>query len=132
MSKVDAKMRRIKKIYRSIKSELLWSLPPDMVRDIVTFAVLHINIMRTMAINKNVHPIDYKKELQLTLVIMQKSMMAWIILQEAGPYLLLPCIPVPIVLGHGSYQHCYPEACMQIAVDTYGYNTVDYRCNECI
>ncbi len=41
-SKADAKIRRI---YRSVKSSLLWPLPSIMVQDLVSFAAPWINIM---------------------------------------------------------------------------------------
>ncbi len=70
---MDAKIRRIKEIYRSVKARLRWKLPPTMVKDLVARAVSQINIRRTMAINLNVCPhvlfmgmrINYKKELEL-------------------------------------------------------------------
>jgi hypothetical protein len=71
--KVDAKIRRIKELYRSVKSGLPWQLPNVMVRDLVAYSVSRINIRRTTAINQNVCPrvlftgikVNYKKELEL-------------------------------------------------------------------
>jgi hypothetical protein len=73
VSKVDAKIRRIKELYRSMKAGLPWKLPPSLVKDLVTYAVSHINIRRTTALNVNVCPkvlftglcMNYKKELSL-------------------------------------------------------------------
>jgi hypothetical protein len=42
MSKVDAKIRRIKEIYESNKSRLLRSRPSVMVQDLVAFIVSQI------------------------------------------------------------------------------------------
>jgi len=75
VAKVDAKIRRIKEIYRSVKAGLKWKLPPTLVKDLVAYAVSRINIRRTMVINLNVCPrvlstgmrINYKKELELVL-----------------------------------------------------------------
>ncbi len=47
--KVDAKIRRIKERYRSIKDGLPWKLPPAMVKDLVTYVVSRINIERSAA-----------------------------------------------------------------------------------
>jgi hypothetical protein len=73
VSKVDAKIRRIKELYRSVKASLPWKLPKALVKDLVAYAVAWINIQRTSAINQNVCPkvlftglkINYKKELEL-------------------------------------------------------------------
>ena len=73
MSKVDAKIRRIKELYRSVKSGLPWPLPSMMVKDLVAYSVAHMNIKRTTAINCNTCPkvlftgskINYKRELAL-------------------------------------------------------------------
>jgi hypothetical protein len=73
VSKVDAKIRRIKELYWSVKAGLPWKLPPSLVKDLVTYAVSCINIRRTMALNVNVCPkvlftglrVNYKKELSL-------------------------------------------------------------------
>ena len=72
-SKVDAKIRHIKELYRSVKAGLPWKLPPSLVKDLVTYAVSRINIRRTTALNVNVCPkvlftglrVNYKKELSL-------------------------------------------------------------------
>ncbi len=73
ISKVDAKIQRIKELYRSVKAGLKWKLPPTLVKDLVAYAVSWINIHRTTAINLNVCPrvlftgmwVNYKKELEL-------------------------------------------------------------------
>ena len=71
--KVDAKIRRIKELYRCVKSGLPWMLPKGMVKDLVAYAVARINIRRTTALSDNVCPkvlftgvkVNYKKELEL-------------------------------------------------------------------
>lgn len=73
VAKVDAKIRRIKEVYRSVKNGLLWPLPATMVKDLVAYAIARINIKRTTAINQNVCPkvlftgikVNFKKELEL-------------------------------------------------------------------
>jgi len=73
VAKVDAKIRRIKELYRSVKNGLPWKLPSTMVKDLVAYAVARLNIKRTTAINQNVCPrvlftgikVNYKKELTL-------------------------------------------------------------------
>jgi hypothetical protein len=37
--KVDTKIRRIKEVYRGVKSDLPWKLPPMLVKDLVAYAV---------------------------------------------------------------------------------------------
>jgi hypothetical protein len=39
ISKVDAKIRRIKELYRSMKSGLPWKLPPSLKKDFIAYAV---------------------------------------------------------------------------------------------
>jgi hypothetical protein len=56
VSKVDAKIHHIKQLYRSMKVGLPWKLPPMLVKDLVMYAVSHINIrcipcMMTLNIN---------------------------------------------------------------------------------
>jgi hypothetical protein len=71
--KVDAKIRRIKERYRSVKAGLKWSLPKMMVKDLVAYVVSRINSERSAAINQNVAPkvmftglcMDYKMEFSL-------------------------------------------------------------------
>jgi hypothetical protein len=73
ISKVDAKIRRIKELYRSVKAGLPWKLPQLLVKELVAYAVARLNIRRTTALNSNVCPkvlftglrINYKKELSL-------------------------------------------------------------------
>jgi hypothetical protein len=73
VSKVDVKIRSIKELYRSVKAGLPWKLPPTLVKDLVMYAVSHINICHTTALNVNVCPkvlftglcVNYKKELSL-------------------------------------------------------------------
>ena len=59
--KVDAKIRRIKELYRSIYNGLPWALPKGMVKDLVAYAVSRLNIRRTTALNESVCPQVYKK-----------------------------------------------------------------------
>jgi hypothetical protein len=54
--KADAKIRRIKEIYRVVKSELPWNLPSTMVKDLVAYCVSCLNIWCTTAINQIVVP----------------------------------------------------------------------------
>jgi hypothetical protein len=71
--KVDQKIRRIKEIYRCVKSGLLWRLPIILVKNLVAYAVARINILHTTAINQTVVPrvlfmgirVDFNKELSL-------------------------------------------------------------------
>jgi hypothetical protein len=71
--KVDTKIRRIKEVYQGVKLDLPWKLPPMLVKDLVAYAVLQINIRWTTAINRNVCPrvlftglrVDFSKELSL-------------------------------------------------------------------
>jgi hypothetical protein len=71
--KVDIKIRRTKEVYRGVKAELPWKLPPLMVKDLVAYAVSRINIWQTTAISQNVCPrvlftglrVDFTKELSL-------------------------------------------------------------------
>ena len=71
--KVDAKIRRIKELCRSVKESLPWKIPKNMQKDLVAYAVGRINIRRTTAINLNICPkvlftgmkINFKKELEL-------------------------------------------------------------------
>jgi hypothetical protein len=73
VSKVDAKIRRIMELYRSVKAGLPWKLAPSLVEDLVTYAVSRINIRCTTALNVNVCPkvlftglrVNYKKKLSL-------------------------------------------------------------------
>jgi hypothetical protein len=71
--KVDAKIRRIKARYRSIKNGLPWQIPPAMIKDLVAYVVSRINIERSAAINLSVAPkvlftgmrVDFRKEFGL-------------------------------------------------------------------
>jgi hypothetical protein len=73
VAKVDAKIRRLKETYRSVKSGLAWELPGSLVEDLVAYVVSRMNIRRTTALTENVCPrvlftgipVDYKKELLL-------------------------------------------------------------------
>ena len=73
VSKVDAKIRQLMELYRSVKNGLAWPLPTVMVKDLVAYAVSRLNIRRTTAINHNVCPrllftgvkVNFKKELKI-------------------------------------------------------------------
>jgi hypothetical protein len=47
ISKVDAKIRCIKELYRSMKAGLPWKLPPSLVKDLVAYTVAQLNIRCT-------------------------------------------------------------------------------------
>ena len=47
LAKVDAKIRRIKEVYQSVKHGLAWPLPSIMVKDLIEYAVSQINVKRT-------------------------------------------------------------------------------------
>ena len=74
VSKVDAKIRRIKETYRCVKNGLPWTLPPSRVKDLVAYTVSRLNIRRTSSLSENVCPrvlftgikIDFRKELNLS------------------------------------------------------------------
>jgi hypothetical protein len=42
--KVDQKIRRIKELYRAVKSDLPWNLPKGLRKDLVAYAVACLNI----------------------------------------------------------------------------------------
>jgi hypothetical protein len=73
VTKVDAKIRRVKDTYRKVKLGLPWKLPDVLVKDLVAYAVSRLNIRRTTSLSGNVCPrvlftgvpVDYKKELLL-------------------------------------------------------------------
>jgi hypothetical protein len=73
VAKVDAKIRRIKETYRTVKCGLSWSLPQCLVAELVAYAVSRLNIRRTSALSENVCPrvlftgvpVNYKKELKV-------------------------------------------------------------------
>ncbi len=73
VAKVDAKIRRVKELYRSVKAGLAWSLPVSRVKDLVAYAVSRINLRRTSALHGTLSPRvlftgckpSYKKELSL-------------------------------------------------------------------
>ena len=55
-AKVDIKIRRIIEQCSSVQVSLAWAVPKSMVKDLVSYAVVHLNIRRTTAINKNICP----------------------------------------------------------------------------
>jgi hypothetical protein len=73
VAKVDAKIRRVKEIYHSVKAGLAWSLPVSRVKDLVAYSVSRINLWRTSALQGTLSPrvlftgrkLSYKKELSL-------------------------------------------------------------------
>jgi hypothetical protein len=73
VAKVDARIRRIKETYRTVKNGLAWSLPRSLVPDLVAYVVSRLNIRRTTALSENVcprvlftgMPVNYAKELGL-------------------------------------------------------------------
>jgi len=70
--KVDAKIRRLKEVYKAVKNGLQWQLPGSLVKDLVAYAVSRINIQRTSALSENIAPrvaftgmpVQYQKELR--------------------------------------------------------------------
>ena len=54
VSKVDAKIRRIKELYRSMKPGLPWKLLPSLVKDLATYVTVQLNIRCTKALNRNI------------------------------------------------------------------------------
>jgi hypothetical protein len=54
--KVDAKIHRIKELYRRVKSRLAWRLPGSLVPDLVTYIVARLSIHRTSALTEAVAP----------------------------------------------------------------------------
>jgi hypothetical protein len=71
---VDTRIRRIKEIYRAIKSTLPWPLPNMLVQDLVAYVVSRLNMRCKTAINHNVAPrvmftglkADFRKEMELS------------------------------------------------------------------
>ena len=72
LPKVDAKIRRVKELYRSVKAGLPYELPKARARDLMTYSVSRINVRRTSAHNNNICPrvrftgkkIMFKREFQ--------------------------------------------------------------------
>jgi hypothetical protein len=70
LDKIDAKIRRVKELIRSVHASLPWKLLDAQVKDLVTYAVNRINMRRTSASTTNVAPRvaftgrkpNYKKE----------------------------------------------------------------------
>ena len=48
--KVDAKIRRLKETYRSVKAGLPWKLPKNQVKDLVAYAASRLNLRGTSAL----------------------------------------------------------------------------------
>jgi hypothetical protein len=71
--KVDAKIRRIKELYRTVRSGLAWKLPGSLVPDLVAYVVARLNIHRTSALTEAVAPkvaftgipVHYHKDVRL-------------------------------------------------------------------
>jgi len=70
---VDAKIRRVKETYRKLQRGLPWTLPDQLVGDLVAYVVSRLNAQKTTAIQGYVcpkvlftgRPIDFKKEFSL-------------------------------------------------------------------
>jgi len=56
VAKVDVKIRRINETFRKVLAGLPWSLPKQLVGDLVAYAVSRLNIRRTTALAENVCP----------------------------------------------------------------------------
>jgi hypothetical protein len=56
VSKVDAKIRRIKDTYRKVKLGLPCDLPRVLVEDLVAYMVSRLNVCRTTSLSENVCP----------------------------------------------------------------------------
>jgi len=73
VEKVDVKIRRIKETFRNVLAGLLWSMPKQLVGDLVAYAVSRLNIRLTTALSEKICPkvlftgipVNYRKELQL-------------------------------------------------------------------
>ncbi len=71
VAKVDAHIRRVKEMYRTVKAGLPWMLPRSLVPELIAYKVSHMNIRRTTALSENVYlrvrfkgiPVDFKREL---------------------------------------------------------------------
>jgi hypothetical protein len=71
--KVDIRIRRVKEMYRTVKSGLPWRLPITWVKDLVTYCVSRMNLRMTTALHGTVCPRvlfkgfkpNYRKELSL-------------------------------------------------------------------
>ena len=51
MAKVDAKIRRIKETYRSVKAGLAWKVPSSWVNDLLPYYMSMLNLRRTSALH---------------------------------------------------------------------------------
>ncbi len=56
VTKLDAKIRRIKDTYRTVKNGLVWQLPRSMIQDLVACGVSRLNIRQTTALHENMCP----------------------------------------------------------------------------
>jgi ABC-type sulfate transport system substrate-binding protein len=54
VSTVDAKIRRIKERYRSVKVGLSWSSTPSLVKDLVAYVVSRIKVEGSAVINQDI------------------------------------------------------------------------------
>jgi hypothetical protein len=71
VAKVDARIRRVKEIYRTVKAGLPWMLPRSLVPELVAYVVSCMSIRRTTTLSENVCPrvlftgipVDFKREL---------------------------------------------------------------------
>lgn len=73
LPEIDTKIRRVKKLYRCVKSDLHWRIPRFLVGDLVKYSVSKVNVRRTKALESNICPrvgltgckINYQKEFGL-------------------------------------------------------------------
>ena len=56
LDKVDAKIRRLKELIRSVHASLPWNLPASKVKDLISYATSRINTRRTSANSTNTAP----------------------------------------------------------------------------
>jgi len=74
VAKVDAKIRRIKDMYRAVKAGLPWSLPKSRAKDLVAYSVSRLNNRGTTALSGSLSPRvlftgtkpNYKKEFSIS------------------------------------------------------------------
>jgi hypothetical protein len=56
VAKANAKIRTVKEMYHKVMHGLPWQLPQVLVKDLVGYAVSHLNVRRTLALDENVCP----------------------------------------------------------------------------
>jgi hypothetical protein len=52
----DAKIRRVKEMYRAVKAGLAWKLPKSRVSDLLTHCVSRLNLRKTSALQGVISP----------------------------------------------------------------------------